>query len=55
MKYTVSLAVLRAIEVEANSPEEAVDLAIMECPYTLEESVPPHVWSEETGENWDIT
>lgn len=54
MTYRVSLAVLWGIEVEANSPEEAVDLAVEECPYDLENSVPANVWNEETGENWDI-
>lgn len=54
MKYRVSLAVLWLTEVEANSPEEAVDLAVEECPYDLENSVPANVWNEETGENWDI-
>jgi hypothetical protein len=54
MKYSVSLAVLWATEVEADTPEEAADLAIAECPYTLESSIPPHVWDEETGESWDL-
>lgn len=54
MKYNVSLAVLWLTEVEANSPEEAVSLAVEECPYDMENSVPANVWSEETGENWEI-
>lgn len=54
MNYSVSLAVLWATEVEADSPEEAVDLAVEECPYDMENSVPAHVWNEETGEDWDI-
>ena len=54
MKYSVSLAVLWATEVEADTPEEAADLVIAECPYTLESSIPPHVWNEETGEDWDV-
>lgn len=54
MTYRVSLAVLWGTEVEADSPEEAVDLAVKECPYDLEVSVPANVWNEETGENYDI-
>lgn len=41
-------------EVEANSPEEAADLAIEECPYDIENSVPANVWNEETGEIYDV-
>ena len=54
MKYSVSLAVLWVTEVEADSPEEAADLAFEECPYDMEYSVPPHVWNDETGEEWDL-
>ena len=54
MTYRVSLAVLWGTEVEANSPEEAVDLAAEECPYDLENSVPASVWNEETGEIYDV-
>jgi len=51
-KYGVSIAVIYTTEVEANSPEEAADLAIEEAPYDLENSVAPYVWDEETGESW---
>ena len=54
MKYNVSLAILWVDVVEADTPEEAADLAIEGCPYTLEASVPPHVWNDETGEYWDL-
>lgn len=55
MKYGVSIAVIFTTEVEADSPEEAVDLAVNEAaPYDMETAVPPHVWSEETGECWDL-
>jgi hypothetical protein len=54
MTYRVSLAVLWGTEVEADSPEEAVDLAVEECPYDMEVSVPPNVWNEDTGEIYDI-
>lgn len=54
MTYRVSLAVLWATEVEADSPEKAVDLAVEECPYDIENSVPANVWNEETGEIYDI-
>ena len=41
MKYGVSIAVIFTTEVEADSPEEAVDLAVNEA-------------AEETGECWDL-
>ena len=53
MKYSVSLAVLWVTEVEADNPEEAVDLAVEKCPYTLENSIPANVWNE-AGHNWFI-
>ncbi len=54
MKYGVSIAVIYTTEVEADSPEEAADLAIEEAPYDVENTIPPHVWNEETGEYWDL-
>ena len=54
MKYGVSIAVIWTTDVEADSPEEAAAIAIEEAPYDIENTIPAHVWNEDTGEYWDI-
>lgn len=51
MKYSVALPVIWVTEVEANSAEEAANLAIEKCSYDLENSVPINVW-DEANRNW---
>lgn len=51
-KYYVALMVLYSDEVEANSPEEAADIVMDNCPYDMD--TPPMVTDLETGETIEV-
>lgn len=50
MKYRVILEVIYPTEVEAESEEEAIELAMAECPYDNADEVEPVV--EKIQEKW---
>lgn len=50
--YSVSYTVLYSDLVEAESPEEAVEIVANNCPYDVGGEA--HVVKEETGEEWDL-
>ena len=51
-KYFVSFNCIFSIEVEAESPEEAADLASLECPLDIDGV--GYVENLKTGESYDI-
>ena len=53
-EYTVTLAVLWGTTIEADNAEDALAMALSECEYDPEISVPAQVWCDETGEEKEI-
>jgi len=51
-EYHVSFMVIWADTVEAESPEEAVNIVVRDCPYDGIDNI--FVTDTETGETWDM-